>query len=83
MIIMWQNRQNSLSEKTSCQERWLLFHVMENTLLLSQSREFKPWKTTDKCFFFHSGAQEIFYITDRYSSQHSIAIQAYKSCPMI
>ena len=83
MIIMWQNRQNALLQNSSCRKRRLLFHVMENTLLLSQSREFKPWKTTDKCFFFHSGAQEIFYITDRYSSQHSIAIQAYKSCPMI
>ena len=45
----------------------LLFHVMENTLLLSQSSEFKPSKTTDKCFFSTLVLNRSF-ILHRYSS---------------
>ena len=67
MFIMLQNRQNALSQNSSCRKRRLLFHVMENTLLLSQSSEFKPSKTTDKCFFSTLVLNRSF-ILNRYSS---------------
>lgn len=53
---MWQEcRRNALCKKSSCRKIQLLFHVMENTLLLS--RRVKTLKQYRQVFLFHFGAQ--------------------------
>ena len=68
-MFLWQNRQNALSRKFSCRKCRLLFFSSWKThaivILVLVSEFFPPPQKNyrDKCFFFHFGAQQIFYIT--------------------